>query len=60
MQKLISQNYAHDESLKLILQLIKPGIFFSELFILEESLSSVNGLFQEWKVKIGSAVGIKE
>ena len=49
-QKLISQNHTDDVELqKLIMQLIKPGNFFSELFTLEESVSGVSGLFQEWK-----------
>ena len=34
--------------------------FFSELFTLEESVSGVSGLFQEWKVKISSTDGVKE
>ena len=61
LQKLISQNYVVWRRIAKINSVInKARKFFSELFTLEESVSGVSGLFQEWKVKIGSADGIKE
>ena len=60
-QTLIPQDYAvWRQNAKIISAINKARNFFSELFILEESVSCVSGLLQEGKVNTSSTDGIEE